>query len=466
MSGGDPVTAAEKLAALTDSLKGPALFTLLQIQGRPVPEALALRLAELRAVVTDLASHLPADHPTRNGALARLKDVERLLHDPLEWHVVSRAHELRQDPYDPQVRATIESAFFEEHVPRAVWLHTPADGAHAELRKSLRLPQLVEVDLEANGTTTRLRADNPSRDGLCLDVPAGFDDKNVKLVLRLAGAERELHVAGQVVWRRGGRAGVSLSMPPADQAVIDGALQAHFQALRGVVDRWLALKPDLPAAIACSCLVGYFANVLPSNRLPFVDKLVAATQAEPRSHELLLALAKIKLEERDLAAAEAAVRRAETSARNDPRLQLLVETLAQRRGSPTKLDLLAVQAKRAGGGLRTGAAAVLGVGFVAALSWAVLHMRSPVEEINVPVGGLPCSRMELLGTSATCFLEPGRYQALSPAERARLARITLQGLTARRVAVLTVASLAGDDVIDVFDELVLAALEQEAARPR
>lgn len=463
MTEGNLDAAAEKLAALTEQLQGPSLFALLQInpiKGRPEPTALAERIADVRSVLFELASHLPAPHPVRSAALERMKSVERLLEDPLEWHLLSRAIELRQDPGDAGVRATIEAAFLEEHVPKAVWLNSAPDGAHAEVRKSLRLTPVAEVDVVHGGNPIRVRSENLSRDGICVDVPADFDGKAVKLVLHLANGAREAQVTGAVVWRRGARVGVSFSLPPADQALIDSALQAYFAALRGVAERWLALRPEEPAAIACACLVGYFSSVLPSNRQPFVEKLVTAAQSQPRSEELQLALARIRLEERDFAAAEASLRRAATGALHDSRYTILVETLAQRRGSPTRLDLLAGQARRAGGGARTALAATVGVGLVAALTWALVVLRSPFEEAPVPPGGLPCERIERLDENALCFIDTGAYHRIPAPERARLARATLRALAGKHVSMITVYAADAEDVLDTFHELTLADLEK------
>src|SRR5262249_29288022 len=139
---------AEKLAQLNEKLRGPSLLQLLGIKGRPAPEALVQRVSDLRAVVQQLCAHLAPDDPARAIAFERLKAVERLLEDPLGGHLLTRAQELGRDAQDAGVRSIIETGFFEEYVPRAVWLNAPPDGAHADVRRSLRLPVLAEVDLE------------------------------------------------------------------------------------------------------------------------------------------------------------------------------------------------------------------------------------------------------------------------------------------------------------------------------
>src|SRR6188472_2426759 len=100
---------AEKLAQLNEKLRGPSLLQLLGIKGKPAPDALVKRVSDLRAVVQQLCAHLPAGDPARAEAIERLKAVEKLVEDPLEWHILLRAQELGRDPADAAVRTIIET---------------------------------------------------------------------------------------------------------------------------------------------------------------------------------------------------------------------------------------------------------------------------------------------------------------------------------------------------------------------
>src|SRR6185437_8677392 len=99
-------------------------------------------------------------------------------------------------------RAMIESAFYEEHVPRTVWQSAPPDTGHNEVRKSMRLPVLFEVDLDVGaGKRAKSQTLNLSRDGVCLDVPADFTGTTVSMIMQLASTGQQITVGGDVVWR-------------------------------------------------------------------------------------------------------------------------------------------------------------------------------------------------------------------------------------------------------------------------
>jgi hypothetical protein len=458
MDGEDPASPAGKLAELTELLQGPSLFALLQIKGHPAREALAPRVMELRAVVYELCAQLTEADPVRLSALESLKSVERLLENPLEWHILTRAHELRQDPADPEVRAAVERSFYEEHVARAVWMSAPPDGTHLELRKSLRLPVLAEVDVILGGNPTRLRTENLSRDGVCLEVPPTFDEKNVTLQVHLTATGRQIQVGGRVAWRRGTRAGVAFEIAPPEQSELDAAIQTHFNALRAVVDRWLELSPNHPDAVACSCLVGYYSNILPSNRQPFLQRLVAAAEEESRNVELHIALAKLMIEERDFAAARAALRRVEKAASNDPRFQQITATLARRTGSSR--GLFRGFGRGVSDTARAAAVVLLIGGFFGALTYALASARSPFDEIAVPRDGLPCARAQRLSSSALCYLDSASYARLPLVQKRALARESFNAWSPQGVTSITVVGEGQAGILDDFDRDLLDLIEQ------
>jgi len=154
---------------------------LLNIKSKPAPDALTQQLTQLREVVFGLCAHLPADDPNRAVAIERLKAVEALMQDPLEWHILSRAQELRQDATDPKLRAQLEASFYEENVPRTVWQSMSTEG-QSELRKSLRLPMWIDVELDSQ-TLTVHRGAVPQFATL---VSTGFKGPTPKGIFRIS----------------------------------------------------------------------------------------------------------------------------------------------------------------------------------------------------------------------------------------------------------------------------------------
>ncbi len=451
-------TPAEKLAALNERLKGPELLALLNIKSGPAPDVLVRRVNDLREVVMGLCSHLAPDDPVRAAALERLKGVERLLQDPFEWHILSRASELRQDVNDPAVHALIEAGFFEEHVPRMVWLSAPPDGGNADLRKSMRLPVAVGVELDAGaGNRVRCHTLNLSRDGVCLDLPAGFNAGSVSMVLDLTSTGVKLPVTGDVMWREGVRAGVSFKIGVNERNAIDAALRAHFADLSRAVDRWRQVAPHSAAALACAHLIGYASSALPSTRREHLDKLAAAAEADRGQKELQLALAKLHLEEGEFDNAATVLKRVVVADRADARWRLLDQTLAQRTG------------RRVGGGggpiggpMQIAIAALLGVGLVVAVGFAVVSMQQPLKDAPVPSTGLRCTQLQIVQTNALCTMDSGAYARLAPGDKARLAKDTLHALDSYGVSFVTVYGSHDEGVLDTFSRAVLDAVPPRA----
>ena len=447
---GAPDTPAEKLAALSERIKGTAILSLLNLKQRPSAEVLAERVSDLRGVVHGLCAHLAPDDPIRVSALERLKDVEALLHDPVEWHILARAEELQQDPTDPRIRASLEGAFFEEHLPRTVWQSVPHDGTHAELRKNLRVPMLLDVELDVEGKPVRCRMQNLSRDGVCLEVPAGFAAKKVAFEVLMPATNARIALAGDVIWSDVGRVGVAFKIEVAAQTALDAALRAHFAGLEGIVARWRQTAPTSDAALACAAIVGYAAGALPSERRLHLDSLVTAVHDKPGSKELQLALAKLRIEESDYVGAEQALKRVVVADRADPRFRLLELTLAKRRGAgggPLRERLRHTIAAGRGP-----LAAVLMLALIGASVFAFVSLRGPLSAAPVPVGGLACQRVDLLDENALCTMEASAYKRLPPAERARLANTTIQALRPRGVRQVTVIGTTPEEgVLDAFD---------------
>lgn len=448
-------TPAEKLAALSERIKGTAMLSLLNIKQRPAPDVLNRRVSDLREVVHSLCAHLAPDDPIRLTALERLKGVEALLHDPVEWYILARAEELQQDPSEPRLRAMLEAAFFEEQLPRTVWQSVPPDGSHAELRKNLRVPMLLDVDIDVDGKAVRCRMQNLSRDGVCLEVPAGFAAKKLAFEVLMPATGARIALAGDVIWNDVGRVGVAFKIEVAAQNALDDALRAHFAGLESIVARWREVAPTSGAAIACVAIVGYAASALPSERRQHLDKLAEAAKENPGSKELQLALAKLRIEESDWVGAEQALKRVVVADRADPRFRLLELTLAKRRGAgggPLRERLRQVAA--AG---RVPLAAALMLGLVGAGVFAFVSLQGPMSAAPVPIGGLACQRVDLLDGNAMCTMEASAYQRIPAAERSRLATTMLQALGPRGVSQVTVIGTTPQEgVLDVFNTYMIA----------
>jgi hypothetical protein len=440
-------TPAEKLAALNERLKGTALLSLLNIKQKPAPDALLQRVTELRDVVFGLCAHLPEGDPVRATAIERLKSVEALVTDPLEWHILTRAQELRQDPGDAHVRSMIESAFYEEHVPRAVWQSAPPDGGHNEVRKSMRLPVLFEVDLDVGGgKRARCQTLNLSRDGVCLDVPADYSSSAVAMIMYLASTGQQINVVGDVVWREPGRVGVAFKIGVAEQNALDAALQAHFASLTRTVERWRAIAPKSGAAIACAAVVAYASTALPSVRREQLDKLKEAAQSDPTSKDLELALAKIAIEEKDYDTASRALRRIVVNDRADPRYRVLELTLQQRSGKSGRS--LAALLRSSGAKAAAGVLAFLLV--VVAGVAIFVNMQGPAHSVAVPRAGLPCVSLTIARANAMCVVDPAAYKRLDKKERMRLASQTVEPYRGNGVEYLTVTGQGGG-LIELLD---------------
>ncbi len=453
---GAPETPAEKLAALNEAIKGTHMLSLLNAKSRPAPDELLRRVSELREVVHGLCAHLADNDPIRVTALERLKGVEALLHDPVEWHVLARADELHQDPTDPKVRAALESAFFEEHLPRTVWQSMPPEGAHAELRRTLRVPMLLDVEIEVDGRPVRCQMQNLSRDGVCLEVPAGFSARAVAFTVVMPANTSSIALAGNVIWRDAGRVGVAFTIGIPEQNALDAALQAHFAGLQRIVTRWRDVAPTSGAAIACSAIVGYAASALPSGRREHLERLDAAARADPGTKELQLALAKLRIEEADYDGAAQALKRVVVADRADPRYRLLELTLAQRRGAGSGGPLARVRRLAEAG--RVPLAAVLLLALAGAGTFAFISLRGPFTEVSVPIGGLACERVELLQGNALCAIDASAYQRVPPSERSARATVMLEQLAPRGVSQVTViGSTPEQGVLDVFNPYTLAS---------
>ncbi|MBI1949674.1 MAG: PilZ domain-containing protein [Deltaproteobacteria bacterium] len=452
---GEPGTPAEKLAALNERLKGTSLLSLLNIKSKPAPDALLGRVNDLREVVYSLCAHLTVDDPIRATAIERLKRVEALLHDPVEWHILARAQELRQDPTDPKLRATLEAAFFEEHLPRTVWQSMPPDGAHAELRKSLRLPMLIDVEIDVAGKRVRCQMQNLSRDGVCLEVPAGYSATTVAFTVQMPATNAQVALTGDVVWRDAGRVGVAFKIGVTEQNALDAALQTHFACLQHAVERWRDVAPTSGPAIACVAIVGYASSALPSSRREHLDKLEAAAKADPGSKDLQLALAKLRIEEHDFDGAAQALKRVVIADRADPRYRLLDLTLAQRRGGGG--GVLRARLRQLVEAGRVPLAVVLSLCFVGAAVVAVTALQGPLVAVPVPIGGLACRSVDVVDENALCAVDGNAYRQVPAIERASLAAKTLQGLAPRGVRQVTViGTMAEEGVLDVFSTYIAA----------
>ena len=452
MTGSDANSPAEKLAALSERLKGPALLALLNVKNKPAPEALVQRVNELRDVVFGLCAHLPEQDPVRATALERLKGVEALLVDPLELQILVRAQELRQDASDPAVHAMIESAFYEDHVPRTVWQSVPPESGQNELRRSMRLPILYDVDLDVGGgKRVRCQTLNLSRDGVCLDVPADFSSNAVTMLMSLAATGQQITVGGDVVWREPGRVGVAFKIGVAEQNALDGALQAHFASLSRTCDRWKEVAPKSGAAIACGAIVGYASSALPSARRDHYERLMAAAQADPTSKDLQLAVAKLAIEERDYETAQRALKRVVINDRNDLRYVVLDKTLAHRLAQGGRGLRGAIA--RAASGAKIPLAALAGVSVVVAVVVLAITMRGPFESVSVPPDGFRCDSLSVLEAEAVCVMDAAKYRAITDQkERWRLALMTLQPYRERGVHVLTIDGRTDEDgVLDFYD---------------
>lgn len=446
-----PSEAAEKLAALNERLKGAAVLTLLNIKNKPAPEALMQQVTQLREVVFGLCAHLPADDPNRFVAIERLKAVEALMQDPLEWHILARAQELRQDATDQKLRAQLEASFYEENVPRTVWQSMSLDG-QSELRKSLRLPMLIDVELDIGGKKTRCQMQNLSRDGVCLEVPADFAATHVQFSVWMPNASPrqtspgQISLTGDVVWREKGRVGIAFKIGVSEQNALDAALQQHFAALQRTCERWCTLAPKSGAAIACSAIVGYAASALPSSRREHLDKLAAAAEADRPSKDLQLALAKLRIEEKDYEGAAVALKRVVVIDRTDPRYRLLELTLAQRSGKKIGQGRIGT----ALGAAKLPVAAALFIGLCVAGTYAFFMLRGPYENVPVPFGGLACERMKVLEATAGCYVSAADYSRMEARERALLAKKTLAALASKGVDAVMVIDSSGGRTLDIF----------------
>jgi hypothetical protein len=460
-----PSEAAEKLAALNERLKGAAVLSLLNIKSKPAPDALMQQFTQLREVVFGLCAHLPADDPNRATAIERLKAVEALMQDPLEWHILSRAQELRQDATDPKLRAQLEATFYEENVPRTVWQSMPLEG-QSELRKSLRLPMLIDVELDIGGKKTRCQMQNLSRDGVCLEVPADFSASHLDFTVWMPNASPrqtspgQIVLHGDVVWREKGRVGVAFKLSVSEQNALDAALLQHFAALQRTCERWCAVAPRSGAAIACSAIVGYASSALPSSRKEHLDRLAAAAEADRASKDLQFALAKLRIEEKDYEGAAVALKRVVVNDRADPRYRLLELTLAQRWGKPLGQGKIGA----ALGAAKLPVAAVVFIGLCAAGSYAFFMLRSPYEKATVPFGGLACESIKMLQSNAGCYVNAAAYRAMDQKQRALLAEKTLEGLAGKGVKMVTVMGNAGEGVLEVFKPNTIAVLKQDAPK--
>lgn len=441
---------AEKLAALSERIKGTEMLSLLNIKSRPAPDVLVRRVSELREVVHGLCAHLAANDPIRVTALERLKGVEALLHDPVEWYILSRAEALQQDPTDPQLRTTLEAAFFEEHLPRTVWQSMPPDGAHAELRRNLRVPLLLDVEIDVGGTVVRCQMQNLSRDGVCLEVPAGFAATKVVFTALIPATNARIALAGDVIWRDAGRVGVAFTIAVAEQNALDAALHAHFSGLQRIVERWRDVAPKSGAAIACVAVVGYAASALPSERRQHLDALAAAAHEDRGSKELQLALAKLLLEESDYEGAAQALKRVVVADRADPRYRLLELTLDKRRGIGG--GALRARLRQLTTAARVPVAALLLCALVGAGAYAFISLRAPFTTVPVPIGGLACQRVDVLQGNALCTMDASAFRRVAAPDRSAQALTTLQALAARGVSQVTVIGTTPEEgVLDVFN---------------
>ncbi len=456
-----PSEAAEKLAALNERLKGAAVLSLLNIKSKPAPDALMQQFTQLREVVFGLCAHLPADDPNRAVAIERLKAVEALMQDPLEWHILARAQELRQDATDPKLRAQLEASFYEENVPRTVWQSMSMEG-QTELRKSLRLPMLADVELDIGGKKTRCQMQNLSRDGVCLEVPADFSAAHVQFNVWMPNASPrqtspgQISLIGDVVWREKGRVGVAFKIGVSEQNALDAALLQHFAALQRTCERWCAVAPKSGAAIACTAIVGYASSALPSIRKEHLDKLAVAADADRTSKDLQLALAKLRIEEKDYDGAAVALKRVVVNDRTDPRYRLLELTLAQRSGKPLGQGRIGA----ALGAAKIPVAAAVFLGLCVAGSYAAFSLSGPYQRTTVPFGGLACEHMKLLQSNAGCYVSAAAYRAMDPKQRVDLAEKTLQGLASRGVKIVTVLGNDGEGVLESFRASTIAASRQ------
>lgn len=431
-------------------LAGPAFFDVLNVKSKAGPEVLQQRVAALKAEVTRMLGALPADDPGRALVVQRLGEIERIVDDPLEWHILERAHAMRLDAADPDVRARLEASFLERHVPRAVWLNAPTALDQSELRKAMRLPLLADVDVETKGGAVHaMRTDNLSRTGVCLcEVPPSFDASSVKLTIKLPGDGRRITLAGKVAWRRADRAGVAFTgTSVADELALDQALQSHFAAVRALAERYLALAPKDPTALASVGLARFFSTVLPNERAAARDQLYAHADEHPGAVELQLAAARVALETSDLARAGGALKRAEKGARTDPRYVQLDEAYAKKGGAGRRL-VRAIRAQSVAA--QAGALGLTLLLLGGAGTWAVLATRSGYRSVSLPETALPCEQTKVQGRVALCFVPFAKWTGLSPEQRTVRADATLSALAAFSIQHLVVYDATRGNVLQTF----------------
>ncbi len=435
---------------LFDRLTGPTLLDVLNVKSKPAPEVLQQRVVALRTEIGRLLATVPDTDPTKSLVLDRLAEIQRIVDDPLEWHILVRASAMRLDPKDVDVRKRLEASFLETHVPRAVWLNAPTAVDNAESRRAVRLPLMADVDVEVTGgQVIPLRTENLSRTGLCLcEMPPTFQPTTVKLHIQLPGEGRKLVLAGHVAWRRADRAGISFkNATAADEIALDKALQGHFAAVHALAERYLVLSPADPTALACASMARFYSTVLPNERAAARARLIALADEHPQAFELQLANARLSLDAADLKTATVALRRAEKLGKGDPRYVQLDEALGRRGGRARRL----VRAIQGGSALvKAAAAGVVFTAFAFSAGIAALALRGPYEGVDIPEDALPCSETKVANGHVVCSIDVNAWNAIGEADRPARLRRLLSALAARDARTVDVRSVSDGAFLFLF----------------
>lgn len=438
-------------AQLYQKLAGPALLDVLNVKSKPSNEVLQQRVVALRNEVLRILAAVPEGDPSRGRIVQRLDEIQRIVDDPLEWHILVRAHAMRLDPSDADVRARLEASFLETHVPRAVWLNAPTAVDQAELRKAVRLPLLADVDVEiAPGQVLPMRTENLSRSGLGLcEVPPSMTASTVKLSLQLPGEARRLVLNGKIAWRRGDRVGVQfVGASVADELALDKALQGHFAAVRALAERYLSLAPKDPTALACASMARFFATVLPNERAAAREQLNAHADEHPAAAELQLACARLAIEAGDLKTATKALRRAEKTAKSDPRWAQLEEALAKKSGAARRI----VRAIQTGSAATKAAAAAVVFAILGASTAAAFYaVRGPYEHVELNERSLPCIDVRVAEGHVLCNVDVNTWNALGNEEKVARAEATMSALAAHTPKRIVVSTLDGANLLMIYD---------------
>lgn len=440
---------AEELEALYERLSSRSPVEALGFQGQPAPELLLRRIEALKAEVARLFAGETGGLEQR--VLARLSELERLIHDPLEWFILVRADTMGLDPQDPGVRRTLEASFLERHVPAAVWLaHTVWHDADS--RDAARVPVPSYVELHGQGQRPiRVRIENLSKTGLCAyGVPPSWQGGPLVVQLPLVGRPA-VRLEGEQVWRRDDRVGVRFRQVPfAEGLGIEKAIEQHHREILALAERYLELAPTDPAAIASAFLARWFVAATDGERASLLEQLAEKANEHPRAADLQLALAKVCLAAGQPARFERSLARARTVAPGDPRVAQLSRSLGtSAEQGRVRLGLREKLAETpAAGVLLLAGAAVFSAGYL------VLRLGSPIEDVAVDVRrGLPCVSSKLAGPTLYCEVEPAGYLDLPSEARKAKAEITLSQMQARGATSVLVVATGGAPVLETFGDL-------------